>query len=57
MQIKAILKAPFYFSGNVKGLKGRLNYFSNTKNSEYSELQIVAALVSVNYRTFVHGFA
>lgn len=55
MQIKAMLKTPFY-SGNVKALKGGLNCF-NTKNSEYSGLQIVAVSVSVNNRIFFHEFA
>lgn len=55
MQIKAILKTPFY-SGNIKSLKGGLDYFS-TKNSEYSGLQIVAASVSVKYRILFNGFA
>lgn len=55
MQIKAVLKTPFY-SGNVKGLKGRLNYF-NSKNSEYSGPEIVTASVSVNYRILFCGFA
>lgn len=55
MQIKAILKTPFY-SGNIKSLKGGLDYLS-TKNSEYSGLQIVAASVSVKYRILFNGFA